>query len=320
MSEEIQTKKSNNGGFIAAVLVLLGGAGFFGYKWSNSKAELEKCSNQNTELNADMKGMNQMLEGYVGEMKNDLKTDFQNMLETYDALMEKDASKTDSLMVQKERIQELMADLDKNKRMSAWQIKKLRDENGELKRIMRGYVHQIDSLNTLNLRLTSDLDSTRSVLDLTSGERDRYRQEAETSGEILKEAAKLTAHSFSSMALKPKIGSGMKQTARARGAKQLVSNFTIAKNSTAPKGSLEVYMQIVSPEGKVLQRRTSDIVTLNTGKVAYSAMKPGVNYQGQSVDVSVYYDLNDTKLSKGNYKVKIFCRGEVIGTDSFTLK
>lgn len=320
MSEEIQPKKRNNGGFIAAILVLLGGAGFLGYKWSDSRSQLEDCSNTNKELNADMKGMNQMLEGYVGDMKNDLKTDFKNMLATYDALMEKDASKTDSLMVQKEKIQQLMDDLDKNKRMSAWQLKKLRDENGELKRIMRGYIVQIDSLNTLNLRLTSDLDSTRTALDFTTDERDKYKQEAETSSEILQEAAKLNAYGFSSMALKPRVGSGMKETTRAKAARQLVSNFTISKNSTAEKGNLDVYMQIVSPDGKVLQRRSSDIVTLNSGKAAYSAVKPGVNYQGQSVDVSVYYDLNETQLSKGNYKVKIFCRGEVIGTDSFTLK
>lgn len=320
MSEETKTKKSGNGGFIAAILILLGGAGFLGYKWSGSKSELEKCSNENKELNADMKGMNQMMEGYVGDMKNDLKTDFKNMLDTYDALIEKDKSKADSLNVQKEKIQQLIGELDKSKKLSAWQIKKLRDENGELKRIMRGYIVQIDSLNTLNLRLTSDLDSTKNVLDVTSVERDQYKQDLDNSNEIIQQASKLSAHSFSSMALKPKIGNGMKQTPRAKAARQIVSNFTIAKNSTAPKGNLDVYMQVISPEGKVLQRRASDIVSLNSGKVAYSAMKPGVNYQGQSVDVSVYFDLNDTRLSKGNYKVKIFCRGEVIGTDSFTLK
>ena len=33
-------------------------------------------------LEADMQGMNEMMAGYVGNMSNDLKTDFKNMLKT----------------------------------------------------------------------------------------------------------------------------------------------------------------------------------------------------------------------------------------------
>ncbi len=50
--------------------------------------------------------MNTMLKGYVGDMSTDLKSDFKKMLGTYDRLIEKDASKADSLNAQKIKIQE----------------------------------------------------------------------------------------------------------------------------------------------------------------------------------------------------------------------
>ena len=46
-----------------------------------------------------------MLSAYVGDMSNDLKADFRNMLDTYDKLIIKDASQTDSLNAQKQKIQ-----------------------------------------------------------------------------------------------------------------------------------------------------------------------------------------------------------------------
>jgi hypothetical protein len=35
---------------------------------------------------------------------------------------------------------------------------------------------------------------------------------------------------------------------------------------------------------------------------------------------AIYYDIRDETLSKGNYKVSIYCDQNLIGSDSFTLK
>ena len=58
---------------------------------------------------------------------------------------------------------------------------------------MRGYVKQIDSLNTLNIKLTSVLDETTTKLTETTNERDTYKQDAEQKSEQLKKGAKLQA-------------------------------------------------------------------------------------------------------------------------------
>jgi hypothetical protein len=68
-----------------------------------------------------------------------------------------------------------------------------------------------------------------------------------------------------------------------------------------------------------LHSRSNNTVETESVSVLYSDKKE-IDYQNQSIDLSIYYDLQGESLSKGNYKVKIICEGNIIGTDSFTLK
>jgi uncharacterized protein YpmS len=87
MSEEMENPKKSNGAFITIIILLLLGLGYMAYLISDKKSQLNNCSNKNLALEADMKGMNEMMSGYLGSMSSDLKTDFKNMLQTYDALL-----------------------------------------------------------------------------------------------------------------------------------------------------------------------------------------------------------------------------------------
>lgn len=312
-------KKKGTGGYIAVIIILLLALGGMFFWLSNERSKFSECTEKNDILEADMQGMNEMLEGYVGNMSNDLKTDFQNMLKTYDALLTKDKSKADSINAQKERIQELLDELESGKKMSAYQISKLRKENETLRKIMKDYVYEIDSLNTLNLKLTSKLDSTSTQLNVTREERDQIKQVAEEQSKTIDKAKKLTTGNFSSGALRGKLNGTTTETTKARGAVQLKSSFTIMENSVASKGNKEVYMQITDPNGKVFQKRSSNITSTESGDVPYTDMKT-INYTGSRIDVAIYYDLNDQEIDKGNYKVKIYCQGQLIGSDSFSLK
>jgi nitrogen fixation-related uncharacterized protein len=319
---EIQTtpeSKKSNGGFIAAILLLLLAVGFFAFLWSSKNGKLNECENANKALTADMDGMNQMMSGYVDNMSNDLRKDFQNMLETYDALIDKDASKADSLNVQKDKIRSLMDELSRNKKMTASQLFQLRKENETLRGIMKGYVVQIDSLNTLNLQLTTNLESTKTELNSTASERDQFKQQSEMSAEQVKKGSKLQAFSFTSSGLRMKLNNTTEATNKARNTVQISSTFTISENPIAQAGRKSVYMQIIDPSGKSLQSRSSNVMQTESGTLAYSDKKD-IDYNNQRVDMTIFYDLNGADAAKGNYKVKIYVDGQLAGTDSFTLK
>ncbi|MCT4560763.1 MAG: hypothetical protein N4A41_05225 [Crocinitomicaceae bacterium] len=314
-----ESGSNSNGAFIAIIILLLLALGTLAYLWSSKNKQLNECKNDFALVQADLQGVNQMMSGYVDNMSNDLRKDFQNMMETYDALMKKDKRSTDSIMVQKQKIQELMDELTNNKKMSASQLFKLRKENETLRSIMKSYVVQIDSLNTLNLKLESTLEKTTSQLTSTTSERDQYKEEAAQSAAQVKKGQKLIASNFASSGLKMKLNNTTEETNRARSVVQIKSSFTISENPLTPSGVKTVYMQVIDPSGKTLQTRTSNVVQTDQGNIAFSDKKD-IDYQNERVDVSIYYDMKGQEAEKGNYKIKIYVDGLLIGTDSFTLK
>jgi hypothetical protein len=320
MTEQVNTRdKKVNTVLLLIILLLLGGMGYMSFLWSKKNSELTTCSNENKKLQADTALINDMMSGYVDNMSSDLKQDFKNMLDTYDALIAKDKSKADSLNIQKQKIQSLINELNSNKRMSAAQIMRLQRDNESLRRILKGYVNKIDSLNTLNLKLTSVLDETNTKLTTTTTERDQYKADAEQSKEQVRKGSRLQAYGFTTVGLRMKLNNVTEETNKANKVVQIKSSFTISDNPLTSSGRKIVYMQIMNPDGKIMQSRSSYVVQTEIGSVAYSDKKE-IDYQNQRIDLSIFYDLKGEEAVKGNYKVKIFCDGNVIGTDSFTLK
>lgn len=299
--------------------LLLIGIATMTFLWSSKRSELNQCQNDNLVLKSDMEGMNKMLEGYVGGLSNDLKTDFKNMLDTYDRLIEMDHSKADSLNKQKAQISQLLTQLNTNKKLSARELFNLKKENEVLRSIMRGYVKQIDSLNTLNIKLTSVLDETTTKLTETTSERDTYKKDSEQKSEQLKKGAKLQAYGFRSEALRMKLNNTTEPTTKAKNAIQMRSSFTIGENQIASSGRKSIYLQLIGPNGEVLQNKANYVMETENGQQAFSDKKD-IDYNNQAIDLTIYYDLKGQEVGKGNFKVRIYCEGQLIGTDSFTLK
>ncbi len=320
--EKQQQTKSGSGIYILIILLLLVGLGAIAMLWSRKNKELNECANENTLLKADMEGMNQMMSGYVDNMSKDIKTDFKNMLKTYDELIEKDKSKADSLNVQKQRIITLMDDLESSRRSGRLNARKIAQMNREietLRSIMKSYVVQIDSLNTLNVKLTSDLDQTNTKLSSTTQERDQYKQEAEQSAAQVKKGSKLQAFSIQTDGLKMKLNNTTEVSNKAKNVVQIRSSFTISENPITAPGQKVVYLQVINPEGRTLQTRSTNVLQTDAGPVSYSDKKE-IDYRNQQIDISIYYDFRGEEAVKGNYSVKIYCDGNLIGTDTFTLK
>lgn len=311
--------KSPNLIYLVVIGLLLVSLGALAYMWSNKRSELNECRNDNIVLKSDMEGMNQMLDGYVGSLSNDLKTDFKNMLDTYDKLIEMDQSKADSLNKQKANIQNLLTQLNTNKRLSARELYNLKKENEALRSIMRSYVHQIDSLNTLNIKLTSVLDETNTKLTTTTTERDEFKRDSELKTEQLKKGSKLQAYGFNSAALRMKLNNTSEETTKAKSTVQIRATFTIGENQIANTGRKIVYLQIIGPSGNVLQTKSSYVMESDQGSQAYSDKKE-IDYNNQAIDLSIYYDLKGQEADRGNYRIRIYCDGALIGTDNITLK
>jgi hypothetical protein len=313
-----QNQPKSNRFYFVFIFMLLAGLAGLTLAWSRQRAALNTCNNKNTALLADMADMEDALSGYTGSMKQDLKQNLNQMLRDYNKLIEKDATKADSLNAQKAQITQLLKKLDRAN-ITARDLVRARRENETLRSIMRSYARTIDSLNTLNIDLGSRLEETNVRLSTTTTERDNYRRQAEESQQQVKKGSKLQAYGFQSEALKQRLNNTMEVTDRAKNAVQFRSSFTLSENVLTSAGRKTVYMQITAPSGEVLQGSSNFVTETESGSTAYSQRKD-VDYQNQALDLTIYYELKGEAATKGTYKVRIYCEGQLIGTDSFTLK
>lgn len=319
MSEYQEKTQNNNAGMKIGLVLLALVAATMIFLWMKQKSALQECAAANESLTKEMADYSNMLAGYSDDISKDLKTDLKNMLETYDKLKAKDASKADSIAIQQEKIKGLLDELNRNKRLTGAQLQRLKTENETLRNIMKGYVKQIDSLNTLNLKLHSELEDRTLQLSETSAQRDDYKNKAEEATQQVKKGSKLSAYSFSSTGLKMKLNNTTDVTNKAKSAVMVKSAFTIGENTIAKAGKRFVYMQVIDPNGKVLQSRASNTFTADEGSLSYSDKKE-IDYTNSAIDVAIFYNNDGKEFDKGTYKVRIYCDGQMIGSDSFSLK
>ncbi len=318
------TAKKSNGVFIGIILLLLIGIGVMAVMYSKLNNQLVDANNEIITLKADIDQMNEMMAPFLGDnATNNLLKDFKNMVDDYDKIIEEGRPEDQEAMKEQQtKIEGLITELEtarRNGNVKASLIAKLNRENETLRNIMKGYVKQIDELNTKNLQLASDLDQTTTQLNTTTVERDTYKQDAEAKGEQVKKGSRLQAYGFSSVGLRMKLNNTTEESNKAKSVVQIKSSFTISENPITTAGKKTVYLQVINPDGKTLQSRSSNTVQTEAGNIAYSDKKD-IDYQNQRIDLAIYYDLKGEEAIKGNYKVKIYCEGNLIGTDSFTLK
>lgn len=319
LTNQKDSGKNRSGAWILLTIISLLGAAALGWMYSKESTAYSNCQLTNKQMEAEMKEMNDALGGYIDGTTKDLKKDFQTMLDTYDKLIEKDESLADSLNLQKARIQELMDELSDTKRRSYRQINQLKDENQTLRDIMREYLYRIDSLNTLNVDLTSKLDKTSSKLTQTESERDELRKQQQQSEELLVKGGRLNAFNFNSVGLRYRSSGTTHEVNRAKRVDVISSTFSIGANTIAKKGNKMIYMQVTSPNGKVIYDSPSNMVNVAGSEIIFTDARE-INYQGQQIDLTIVHNLQGKELESGNFTVKIFADGAMIGKDSFTLK
>ncbi|MDR3261493.1 MAG: hypothetical protein LBT78_06620 [Tannerella sp.] len=218
------------------------------------------------------------------------------------------------LTTEQMRVQRLMEELRTVKATNARRINELKKELETLRKIMKNYVIQIDSLNAENQHLKQE---NRQVVR-------KYQQASSTAAQLTKEKQKLTervtlASRLEATAIQVKpVNSRGKDAKRIDKATQLVLTFHIAKNITAPVGEKALYVRLLKPDDDILRKPNSGVFTFENREIAYSMMKT-IEYEGEEIPVVMYWNVEEY-LSPGAYRADIFADGNLIGRKSFTLE
>jgi hypothetical protein len=217
------------------------------------------------------------------------------------------------LTTEQAKVQQLMEELRTVKSTNAKRIGELKNELETLRKIMRNYVAQIDSLNTANERLRKEKSQVEQRFRSVSTEKEQLSKELERQTERVTLASRLDA---TGITIVPTNERG-KAVKKIKQMSQFAVSFRIVKNITAPVGEKAIYIQIRKPDDDVLVKDRSNVFSFEGKNVSYS-MKKTVEYDGEELPVTMYWDIEEY-LSPGTYRIDIFADGNLIGRKPFEL-
>lgn len=212
------------------------------------------------------------------------------------------------------KVQRLQEQLRMTDAANKSEIKRLKSELESLRKVLRSYVQQIDSLHRLNQELQEENKQITKQYEQSQSTLSQVSQEKQKLTEKVSLAAKLDATNISVKAVNDR-GKTQKRLSRST---QLVVSFTIAKNITAQPGDKTIYVRIMAPDGTVLTKNQGNTFPYENGNLQYS-MKRVVEYGGEEVGVTAYWDIEEF-LTAGKYKFDIFADGNLIGSQSLTME
>lgn len=324
MSETIETneKQKSTGLYILIIIALLLLSAFLGWKLSSKNKEINELNLLKTELEQERDAMSEMLYDQGLAAGEDLKENLQNMLADYETMEALNTDLNDSIAGEKQKIVNLLAELEKekkNKKYYASKVFKLEKETETLRSIMKDYVRTIDSLNTENLTLKTDLTNTRNDLTTVIKDRDILQDKAEDLSKKVSEGSKLSALSIVSEGIRERSSGSYKETDRASRATHIRSCFTIAANKIASAGNKTIYMRVLDQNGNTLYTSSGNTFSTEDGKSLVYSDKKAINYQNSVIDVCIFHKLSN-EIESGNFVAELWCEGAKIGSNSFSLK
>ncbi len=199
-------------------------------------------------------------------------------------------------------------------------IAQLKKETATLRRVMQGFVHTIDSLNTLNQKLTVERNvAVQSLNDEKKTTSELKKEKGELQDKVLK-GSLLQATAITAQGVFFRFGRKEVTTEKARKAEKLKVQFTVAANRLTQMGNKTIYLRVISPDAKELSKTgdESSLFTFEGTKGFYSGTQT-VDYSNQEMSLSVYCESN-TGFVQGKYVIKIYADESEIGETTVSLK
>ena len=247
--------------------------------------------------------------------KEDLENQYTDFARQYDELKLTVSNDSLSVLLEQEQLktQRLLEELRTVKSSNATEIRRLKKELASLRKVMIGYINQIDSLNRLTAQQKEIIADVTKKYNAASRQISNLSEEKKNLTKTVTLAAQLDATNIS-------VQPTNKRGKTAKKVKDIVKfkiNFSIVKNITAETGERTLYIRISKPDNDVLTKSPSNTFPYENRELVYS-IKKYIEYNGEEQTVTVYWDVEEY-LYAGTYRVDIFTDGTLIGSQSFNL-
>ena len=246
--------------------------------------------------------------------KQDLTEQIEALQTDYDALSSEYDSINTQLDSSREEVAQLVERIKKTEATNRAKMRQYEKELGTLRSIMRNYIVQIDSLNTLNHQLTIDAAAARKEAAASKRANAELTQQVESlsgqvaAGSVIKaRGIRIDAYNSSDNV-----------TDRSSRVTRMLTTLSLVENDLAPKGPVRVYIRVKDPDGILLVNSTQVSFTYQGTSMIASASRE-VDYEGKEVELSIY--LNDIpSFAKGVYKVEAYTQQSFLGSAELLLR
>ena len=184
---------------------------------------------------------------------------------------------------------------------------------------MIGYIHTIDSLNTLNVNLSNNLTEKTNKLKNVSNQNKRYKKQNKDLKSKVALGAVLQAGNITVSAIRIRNSGAQSETTRAAKTNSIKACFNLLENKLSKSGDKNIYIKVIDPNQKTLLSKNPINIMSSDGDNLELSSKRIVNYQNENMDLCVFHEIEDV-LQPGNYKVEIYNEGYFIGESSFALR
>ena len=258
-------------GVISVLLVIvLGACVWFAMSLAGKERalEAEREAREQAELNLDQALMDRDFD--------ELNREFSSLENQRVSIMDDSVKRelTEKYEAAKLKVEKLQQELQNQKKKSAAEIKKLKDEISTLRALLRHYVEEINRLNQENQELRTENETIKKENTRLSSQVQETSRKNEVLSERMTLAEKLNVTGVNLTALNKK-GKNEKKVSKA---KQLMVTFTIPQNNSTPVGEKTIYMRLISPSGQLLG--SAGTFSFEGGSVECSAKKT-VEYAGE---------------------------------------
>lgn len=247
--------------------------------------------------------------------KEDLENEYSQFVQKYDELKFTVTNDSLALLLEQEQLktQRLLEELRTVKSSNATEIRRLKKELATLRKILVGYVNQIDSLDRINKRQQQVIADVTQKYNTASQQISTLSKEKENLDKKVTLAAQLDV---TNIRIEPRNKRG-EVAKKVKDIVKLAISFTVVKNITAENGERTIYIRITKPDNDALTKSASNTFSYENRTLTYS-IKKYIEYNGEEQNVNVFWDVEEF-LYAGNYRLDIFEGGNLIGSQKFTL-
>ena len=246
--------------------------------------------------------------------KDDLTAQMVQLQNDYATLSTANDTLNAELMLEKEKVAQLIERVKKTEANNKAKLLKYERELGTLRTIMRGYIKQIDSLNTLNSELRVAAATAKKEAKESRNRYENLRATTEQLGKQVELGSIVKGRGMSVIG----INASGKESDRSSRVAKLKSCIYLVENTIAKKGPRTVYLRVKGPDGILMTQNPMQMFTVGGEEMIYSASRE-VDYQGDEVEICIYFEYGE-QFTKGVYSVEAYTTEGKLGSADVLLK